>query len=199
MQRKDNWIDSSISMQNKNWISISVKFICLIEEFGIVFAFNGPVGGMSIKTVVMVIEDTPEIVTEPYVVFLSKSHTDLAITEAICSKLNIGQRIRTISSIKELFSYLNHLQPTAELPSLIVIDVEKEETTEFLKEWKSFDQFKNIPVLIYSSTLNYQEEKEWLKQGASYCRKKRKTNEGLPKLLIEFISLADIQHEMNTH
>lgn len=148
----------------------------------------------------MVIEDTPEIGTEPYLIYLSKSQKDLATTKAVYSKLKIGHRIRTIHSIGELILFMD-MHQSFEWPSLIVVDVdkEKEEGVQFLNEWKRKDQFKHIPILIYSDTLNFQEEKDWINMGASYCRKKRKTNEGTQKLLIEFISLADILHEMHHH
>ena len=167
------------------------------EEFGIEFAFSGPARGMSIKTAIMVIEETPEIETEPFLVFISKSQKDLATTEAVYSKLKLGNRIKTIRSIEELFSFME-VHQSFEWPSLVVIDVEKQkaEGAQLLNQWKLNEQYKHIPVLIYG-TLNYQEEKDWLNIGASYCRKKRKTNEGTEKLLIEFISLADILHEIN--
>jgi hypothetical protein len=147
----------------------------------------------------MVIEEALEIGTQPYVVFISKSHSDLRKTEALYSKLKIGNRIKIIRTIRELFSFMDDVHQHFELPSLVVVDVEKrkEKAAQFLNQWKTNEQFKNIPVLIYSSTLNYQEEKEWMNLGASYCRKKRKTDEGREKLLIECISLADILHEMN--
>ena len=146
----------------------------------------------------MVIEETPEIETEPYLVFLSKNQKDLATTEAVYSKLKLGHRIRTIHSMGELSLFMDMHQPF-EWPSLIVVDVDKrkEEGIQFLNEWKAKEQYKHIPVLIYSDTMNYQEEKDLLNMGASYCRKKRKTKEGTQKLLIEFISLADILHELN--
>jgi hypothetical protein len=146
----------------------------------------------------MVIEDTPEIGTEPYLIFISKSQKDLSSVEAVYSKLKIGHRIRTIHSIGELILFMDMHQPF-EWPALIVVDVDKqkEEGVQFLKVWKSKEQFNHIPVLIYSDTMNFQEEKDWMNMGAAYCRKKRKTNEGTQKLLIEFISLADILHELN--
>jgi hypothetical protein len=146
----------------------------------------------------MVNQDTPEIGTQPYVVFISKSQTDLRKAEEVYSKLNLGERIKTIRSIRELFSFMDEAHQHYELPSLVVLDIDKrkEKSVQFLKQLKSNEQFKTIPVLIYG-TQNYQEEKEWVNMGAAYCRKKRKSTEGTQKLLIEFISLADILHEMN--
>ena len=56
------------------------------------------------------------------------------------------------------------------------MDVEKrkEKAAQFLNQWKTNEQFKNIPVLIYSSTLNYQEEKEWMNLVHLIAEKKEK-------------------------
>ena len=101
-----------------------------------------------------------------------------------------------MNSGRELLTYLENVNPEL-LPSLIVLDFDMSQINQAanLLLLKENVRYKNIPILIYSDSMNYHEEKDWLKMGATFCRRKRKTKEGIQQSLIEFISLADILHE----
>ncbi|HEU0064630.1 MAG TPA: hypothetical protein VFQ58_06350 [Flavisolibacter sp.] len=144
----------------------------------------------------MILETIPEAVTDPYLVFIIENKTERTETAGIYKKLKLTAKVKLMNSGSGLLTYLENANPEL-LPSLIVLyfDMSQINQAANLLLLKENVRYKNIPILIYSDSMNYQEEKDWLKMGATFCRRKRKTKEGVQQSLIEFISLADILHE----
>jgi hypothetical protein len=144
----------------------------------------------------MILETIPEAVTDPYLVFIIENKKERTETAGIYKKLKLTAKVKLMNSGSGLLTYLENANPEL-LPSLIVLyfDMSQINQAANLLLLKENVRYKNIPILIYSDSMNYQEEKDWLKMGATFCRRKRKTKEGVQQSLIEFISLADILHE----
>jgi CheY-like chemotaxis protein len=155
---------------------------------------------MSLKTETMKLETIPEAVTDPYLVFIIENKKERNETAGLYKKLKLTERVKIMNSGSELLTYLENNNPEF-FPSLIVLgfDMSQMNQAATLLLLKENVRYKNIPILIYSATMNYQEEKDWLKMGATFCRRKRKTKDGIQQSLIEFISLADILHEEMLH
>lgn len=83
---------------------------------------------------------------------------------------------------EKVIEYLNNIRDTKYYPSLIVLDLNMPRLngTETLRVIKNNSNYKNIRVIIYSTSVNDNEKRECLKIGAmSYITKPSKYSESL--------------------
>ncbi|MFL5789204.1 MAG: response regulator [Flavisolibacter sp.] len=144
------------------------------------------------------IPDTPVYgqTREPYLIFVNDNSDDQQQIGQIYSSLNLQHRARYLQSGEELFDFLERADDD-ELPSLIILDynMKRLNGSTLLMMIREERRYSQIPVVIYTNSLSHELEKELLLLGATYCRKKRKGHESLKRLLIEFLSMADISHD----
>ncbi len=93
---------------------------------------------------------------------------------------------------EETLQVLNEITSPKELPSLIVLDLNmpKLNGTETLRQIKNDERFRNIPVIIYSTSINPMEKEKCLYLGAhSYITKPISFQESLntAKFFISFL------------
>lgn len=101
-----------------------------------------------------------------------------------------------LSDGEELFDFLQKIKMPESLPTLIILDYNLprlggEATLVLLKK---DPRYKNIPVVLYSTSMTAQKEIDLLSMGANYCRKKPLTMDGINQLVKELIEFARVLH-----
>lgn len=94
----------------------------------------------------------------------------------------------------------NHFRLHSIIPSLIVLDLNmpKMNGTETLRNIKNDERFKNIPVIIYSTSINPLEKEKCMKLGAhSYITKPISYQEGLEtaRIFLQFCNEDSYSHK----
>jgi CheY-like chemotaxis protein len=77
-----------------------------------------------------------------------------------------------------------------ELPHFIFLDINmpRIDGHECLKQLKSHEKFKNIPVVVYSTHFSKKSENELINLGASSCLEKTMDLKTLPKQILKVIN-----------
>ncbi len=99
---------------------------------------------------------------------------DRMIFQDAFETLKAVQNISTAKDGKEALDMLEKQPPGADLPVLIVLDLNmpKMNGTETLKNLKQNQRFRQIPVIIYSTSINPLEKEKCMELGAhSYITK----------------------------
>jgi CheY-like chemotaxis protein len=80
----------------------------------------------------------------------------------------LPEKIHIVATGQEVLEYLNNTTANSELPVLIVLDLNMPvlDGMSTLAKLKSTDRFKNIPVVILSTSRNPQEKEKCLELGA---------------------------------
>jgi CheY-like chemotaxis protein len=103
--------------------------------------------------------------------------------------------IKKFVSGKDLLKYLENVEP-ALYPTLIVLDysIQGMDATDLLRILKQSEAYKNIPVLIYSSTCPPAKAAELKALGAYDCLEKKDSMKALVEMAKKFrdLSKADI-------
>jgi CheY-like chemotaxis protein len=103
--------------------------------------------------------------------------------------------IKKFVSGKDLLKYLANVEP-ALFPTLIVLDysIQGMDATDLLRILKQSEAYKNIPVLIYSSTCPPAKAAELKALGAYDCLEKKDSMKELVEMAKKFrdLSKADI-------
>jgi len=83
-------------------------------------------------------------------------------------EINLSHIIHFVENGESILTYLDSIYTTYPLPSLIVLDLNmpRMNGTQTLKHLKSNDRYRNIPVIIFSTSINIIEKDECLKTGA---------------------------------
>ena len=83
-------------------------------------------------------------------------------------EINLSHIIHFVENGESILTYLDSIYTTYPLPSLIVLDLNmpRMNGTQTLKHLKSNDRYRNIPVIIFSTSINVIEKDECLKTGA---------------------------------
>jgi CheY-like chemotaxis protein len=141
--------------------------------------------------------DTPLYEPDSFFVIVDDDPDDLEMITDICAELNLEDRSRTFNSGESLLDFLDNISEPLPLPSLIVIDYNMPRMSglTLLHLLKDDKRYHHIPVIIYSTTVSLESEKDLLTAGAIFCRKKRTTHTGVKQLIVEFLSIADIYHD----
>lgn len=85
------------------------------------------------------------------------------------SELNLRHTVYFVENGESILTYLEKLDPDMQLPSLIILDLNmpRMNGTQTLKSLKNHDRYKNIPVIIFSTSVNTIEMVECMKTGAA--------------------------------
>jgi CheY-like chemotaxis protein len=105
----------------------------------------------------------------------------------------LGMMFSTVECIEakgcmDAFELLN-LQE--ELPHFIFLDINmpRIDGHECLRQLKSHEKFKNIPVVVYSTHFSKKSENELINLGASSCLEKAMDLKTLPKQILKVINI----------
>lgn len=107
---------------------------------------------------------------------------DRMIMEDTFREIKLSDIIHFVENGENILTFLAGIGSKNELPSLIVLDLNmpRMNGTQTLKVLKSDDRYKNIPVIIFSTSINTIEMNECIKTGAaSYVVKPVTYNECL--------------------
>jgi CheY-like chemotaxis protein len=99
--------------------------------------------------------------------------------------------IKKFVSGKDLLKYLENVEP-ALFPTLIVLDysIQGMDATDLLRILKQSEAYKNIPVLIYSSTCPPAKAAELKALGAYDCLEKKDSMKALVEMAKKFRDLS---------
>lgn len=107
---------------------------------------------------------------------------DLEIIKDAIELLDAGDIIAYLDNGEQVINLLNQIEPHSVLPSLIILDLNMPkmngiQTLEFLKQ---NERFKDIPVIIFSTSINFLDQEKSLLLGASaYITKPVSFNESI--------------------
>lgn len=94
---------------------------------------------------------------------------DRMIMEDTFRQIELADIIHFVENGENILTYLDQVGEDISLPSLIVLDLNmpRMNGTQTLKLLKANDRYKNIPVIIFSTSINAIEMDECIKTGAS--------------------------------
>jgi CheY-like chemotaxis protein len=132
--------------------------------------------------------------TEWKILMADDDPDDIEIIQDAISEIHSPEIIRFAANGEEVLNIL-HALPGRSNPCLIILDLNmpKLNGTQTLKVLKSHQQFKNIPVIIYSTSINPVEKEKCLRLGAhSYVTKPVSYNESI-ETVKSFLGFCGIQ------
>jgi CheY-like chemotaxis protein len=103
------------------------------------------------------------------IIVVDDDDEDFYTIKCALEDLQLGHRIAHLKNGKNLFEYLeNNLTLKQALPHLILLDIKMPilNGIEVLKLLKENNLYKDIPVVIYSTSCNQEEKKRCLELGA---------------------------------
>ena len=125
---------------------------------------------------------------EPHILFVDDDEEDHLIMLHYFREQQKDQHIRFIKNGRDAIRFLEKVPQDSSLPCLIVLDLNMPilNGTQTLLEMKRNKRFKDIPVIILSTSENENEKRKCLSLGAhEYLVKPTTYNEGL-KLIEKF-------------
>lgn len=135
----------------------------------------------------------------PYLIIVEDDLDDQDLILEICNRIAFKGRVKMLSDGDQLFELLDRTTGINELPTLIVLDYNLprlggEATLVLLKK---DIRYRNIPVVIYSTSMTLEKEHQLLSLGANFCRKKPSTIDGIIHMIGEFIGFATMLYKKN--
>ncbi|MES2702672.1 MAG: response regulator [Bacteroidota bacterium] len=98
------------------------------------------------------------------------------------TEIGYNDAVHMVTNGEEVFAYLQAINDPADLPSLIVLDLNMPRMTgtEILANLKSNDLYRSIRVIIFSTSVNEKEKKQCMALGAlAYITKPVKYQDSL--------------------
>ena len=131
---------------------------------------------------------------DPYLIIVEDDLDDQELIMDVCKRAAFNGRVKMLGDGDQLFELLDGITEINRLPTLIVLDYNLprlggEATLVLLKKDA---RFKNIPVVIYSTTMTQEKEHQLLSLGANFCRRKPLTINGVSLMIGEFIGFATL-------
>lgn len=120
--------------------------------------------------------------TEPHILFVDDDEEDHLIMLQYFRDQRKDQHIRFIKNGRDALRFLEEVPPNSSLPRLIVLDLNMPimNGTQTLLEMKRNKRFRDIPVIILSTSENENEKRKCLSLGArEYLVKPITYDEGL--------------------
>ena len=119
---------------------------------------------------------------QPWILLADDDPEDRDIILEAMKEAHDTQLFRCVENGEQAIEKLNHDTGQKQLPCLIVLDLNmpKLNGTQTLRKLKSDERFKNIPVIIYSTSINPLEMEKCMQLGAhSYVTKPISIQESL--------------------
>ncbi|MFL5789560.1 MAG: response regulator [Flavisolibacter sp.] len=133
---------------------------------------------------------------DPVLFIVDDDKDDLELVREIYEELDVLHNVKMFNSGDELLDFLNGVENNLR-PTLIVLDYNMPKLTgvEVLSILKTDPQYREIPIVFYSTTLTELIEKELLLSGATYCHQKPSNVSAMKDLMTEFWSIAVSFHQ----
>ncbi len=115
---------------------------------------------------------------------------DCIFFEDALKELPISATLSTVNDGIQLMNYL--LAKPGNLPDVLFLDLNmpRKNGIECLAEIKLIDKLKNLPVIIFSTSLNMEVVDLFYQKGAHYYIRKPGEYEKLRKIILEAVTLA---------
>jgi len=135
----------------------------------------------------------------PYLVIVEDDLDDQELILNVCNRAAFKGGVKILSNGEQLFELLDQILDVKQLPTLIVLDYNLprlggEATLMLLKKDL---RYRNIPVVIYSTTMTLEKEHQLLSLGANFCRRKPVTINGISQMIGEFLGFATLISRAN--
>ena len=103
-----------------------------------------------------------------HILIADDDEEDRFLLSAAFKNLHLPVEIHEVENGIEVFTFLNAIQNPRQLPSLIILDFNMPFLTggETLVQLKTTDRFKDIPVIIHTTSTNENEKRHCLQNGA---------------------------------
>ena len=103
-----------------------------------------------------------------HIIFVDDDEEDHFIMSEYFREVGKDEYVKFIKNGQEALNYLNGIPDDAEMPSLIVLDLNMPilNGTQTLAQLKSHPRYRDIPVLIFSTSENENEKRKCLNLGA---------------------------------
>jgi CheY-like chemotaxis protein len=106
-------------------------------------------------------------------------------------EIKFAQEVKKFVDAKSLFHYLENVDCSL-LPSLIILDnsLPEDDAFKILSQLRENEHYKQIPVVIYTTSLSPSKEKQLLAKGAYACFEKGNTMKEIVQIAKRLRSIA---------
>ena len=103
-----------------------------------------------------------------YLIYADDDEDDQEIMKELLPEMVPGMGLITKDNGLEVLNFLNELSQQSNLPALIILDLNMPgwDGIETLKEIKKEERYRNVPILIFSTTSNAIDRQQALSEGA---------------------------------
>jgi CheY-like chemotaxis protein len=104
----------------------------------------------------------------PAILVVDDDHEDQLILEEYFADIGVSEEVKYFENGETIISFLEETPETTDLPKLIVLDLNMPvlNGTQTLLYLKRSVRYKNIPVIIFSTSENEDEKRKCLSYGA---------------------------------
>lgn len=135
---------------------------------------------------------------EAHIIIVDDNESDCALLQDCFQHLNWHHQVKTLRGSETLLALLDATPHRNLLPTLIVLDCNLTplggETVLMLLS--KDEQYKHIPVVMYSNSMTTQKEQQLHALGAAHCYRKPITVDGMLQLAEELVHFT--QHAFNS-
>lgn len=130
-----------------------------------------------------------------YFIYAEDDIDDAQIMYETINKISPDLDVVIMKNGIEVFDFLSSLRPEEILPCFILLDINMPGMDGFttLQQLKSIVQFKNIPVIMYSTSSHQADVKRSMQLGASNFYTKPFSVESIERMVEQF---ADLCHDL---
>lgn len=127
-----------------------------------------------------------------YIVYADDDHEDQEILKEVVAEIDSRLKVITVDGGQELINYLTSLKEGQGFPCIVVLDMNmpKMDGIETLKELKSHHLFKELPVVMFSTSDNQISVQMVQKLGAADYVKKPVTYERFLDVARHFVDIC---------
>ena len=103
-----------------------------------------------------------------YIIYADDDEDDQEIMKELLPEMVPGMGLITKDNGMEVLNFLNELSQQSDLPALIILDLNMPgwDGIETLKEIRKEERYRNVPILIFSTTNNATDRQQALSEGA---------------------------------
>ena len=125
------------------------------------------------------------------ILIVDDDEDDRMMIDEAFMQIEFADDVKKFIDGKSLFHYLEQVEPSL-FPSLIVLDnsLPEQDAFDILSHLKQKDSYKNIPVVIYTTSLSPSKEKMLLSKGAHACFTKGNTMQEIVQVARKLKSIA---------
>jgi CheY-like chemotaxis protein len=128
-----------------------------------------------------------------YIVYADDDQEDQEVLKEVVAQIDSRLKVVTVNGGEQLLDYLASLKEGQSFPCLVVVDVNmpKMNGIETLRELKSHNIYKKLPVIVFSTSDNSLSVQMAQKFGAIDYIKKPVTYERFRQVARRFIDICD--------